>query len=239
MVSTIGYLWGAFPPGTRDAEARRRVNDVMVDAHRQAVAAIRAAAPGVPVGITLAMTDYQPVEGGASKLEHIRRSMEDVFLAATVGDDFVGVQTYSRERIGPDGRLPAEEGVPELIMGYEYYPQSLAATIRRAWAVTGGEVPLLVTENGIGTDDDNQRVRFIARHLTAVRRAIDEGADVRGYMYWCPMDNFEWTFGFARTFGLIAVDRETFERRPKPSASYYAEICRANAIEPSVTAAYL
>jgi beta-glucosidase len=230
MVATIGYLWGAFPPGRRDSAARRRVNEVMVDAHRKAVDAIRANASGVPVGITLAMTDYQAVEGGESKLDHIRRSMEDVFLEAVEGDDFVGVQTYSRERIGPDGRLPSEEGVPELIMGYEYYPQSLAGTIRRAWQVTRGQVPILVTENGIGTDDDAQRIAYVRSALEGVLDCLDEGIDVRGYTYWSLLDNFEWAFGYGPRFGLVACDRATFERSPKESARWYGRVAQANAL---------
>ena len=106
--------------------------------HRAAVDAIRATAPRVPVGITLAMSDYQAVGGGESKLDQIRRSMEDVFFDATTGDDFVGVQAYSRTRVGPDGVLGPEEGVPTLIMGYEYYPECLAATIRRGLGVHEG-----------------------------------------------------------------------------------------------------
>jgi len=100
-------------------------------------------------------------------------------------------------------------------------------------------LPIYVTENGIGTDDDRQRIRYIATHLAAVKQAMDEGADVRGYIYWCAFDNFEWTFGYARTFGLIACDRVTFERRPKASADYFAEICRTNAVDPKLTASFL
>ena len=230
MVATIGYLLGAFPPGKTDSAARRRVNEVMVDAHRKAVGAIRAAAPGVPVGITLAMSDYQAVEGGESKRDHIREGMEDVFLHATAGDDFVGVQTYSRERIGPDGRQPAEDGVPALIMGYEYYPEALAATIRRAWEVTKGEVPILVTENGIGTDDDAQRIAYVRSALGGVLDCIDDGIDVRGYTYWSLLDNFEWAFGYGPQFGLVACDRTTFARTPKDSARWFGRVARENAL---------
>jgi beta-glucosidase len=230
MVATIGYLLGAFPPGKQDREARQRVNEVMVDAHRKAVAAIRANAPGVPVGITLAMSDYQAVDGGEAKRDHIRRSMEDVFFAATTGDDFVGVQAYSRDRIGPDGRVGAEEGVPTLIMGYEYYPDALAATIRRAWEVTKGEVPILVTENGIGTDDDAQRMAYVRTALGGVLDCIDDGIDVRGYTYWSLLDNFEWAFGYGPQFGMVACDRTTFERTPKDSARWLGRVARANAL---------
>jgi beta-glucosidase len=230
MVSTLGYLAGTFPPGRRDRDARRRVNGVMCDAHRKAVAAIRASAPGVPVGLTLAMTDYQAVDGGEPKVDQIRMRMEDEFLDATEGDDFVGVQTYSRARIGPDGDVGPEPGVETLIMGYEYYPRSLEGTLRRAWERTKGQVPLLVTENGIGTADDEQRVRYIREALEGVLDALADGIDVRGYTYWSLIDNFEWAHGYGPQFGLVEVDRTTFERTPKPSAHWFGQVARANAL---------
>jgi beta-glucosidase len=232
VVSTIGHLLGAFPPGARDVELRRKVNGIFCDAHRKAVDAIRASAPEVPVGITLSMSDYQAVggPGAETRLDRIRHRMEDEFLAATEGDDFVGVQTYSRDRIGPDGMLGPEEGVETLPMGYEFWPQSLEATIRRAWEVTGGEVPILVTENGIGTFDDEQRIRYVRTALEGVLAAIADGIDVRGYTYWSLLDNFEWAFGYRPRFGLVEVDRTTFERRPKPSAAWYGSVARANAL---------
>jgi len=230
MVATLGHLAGVFPPGKRDREARRHVNGVFVRAHRQAVDAIRATAPSVPVGITLAMSDYQAVDGGQSKLEQIRRGMEDVFLNATTGDDFVGVQTYSRSRVGPDGVIGPEDGMPTLIMGYEYYPQSLEATIRRAWELTKGEVPILVTENGIGTDDDAQRMAYVRTALEGVLACIADGIDVRGYTYWSLLDNFEWAFGYGPRFGIVDCDRTTFARTPKESARWLGRVARANAL---------
>jgi beta-glucosidase len=230
IVSMMGYGAGVFPPGHRDMDLRRKVNGIFCDAHRKAVDAIRRAAPGVPVGLTLSMSDYQAVEGGESKRDRIRNRMEDEFLHATEGDDFVGVQTYSRTRVGPDGAIGNDPGVPALIMGYEYWPESLAATIRRAWEVTKGEVPILVTENGIGTDDDDQRRSYIEAALRGVLDCIDEGIDVRGYTYWSLLDNFEWAFGYGPQFGLVAVDRTTFARTIKPSARWYASVAKANAL---------
>jgi beta-glucosidase len=228
MVSTMGHLMGVFPPGLRDVDTRRKVNDIFCDAHRKAVDAIRAGAPGVPVGITLAMSDYQAVDGGESKLERFRRGMEDVFFDATTGDDFVGVQTYSRTRVGPDGALGNEPGVEVLPMGYEFYPESLANTLRRAWDYTGGQIPLVVTENGIGTDDDDQRIRYVQAALEGVLDCIDEGIDVRGYTYWSLLDNFEWAFGYGPRFGIVSCDRTTFERTPKPSAAWLGAVARSN-----------
>ena len=230
MVSTMGHMAGVFPPGLRDVELRRKVNGIFCDAHRAAVEAIRRGAPGVPVGLTCSMSDYQAVDGGESKRDRIRFRMEDEFFAATDGDDFVGVQTYSRTRVGPDGPLANEDGVDVLVMGYEYYPESLAATIRRAWEVTGGNVPIVVTENGIGTTDDAQRIRYVHTALGGVLDCIDEGIDVRGYTYWSLLDNFEWAFGYGPQFGLVECDRTTFERTPKPSAQWFGDVARANAL---------
>jgi beta-glucosidase len=232
IVATVGWLLGAFPPGKSDRELRRRVNGVMIDGHRRAVEAIRRAAPGVPVGLTLSMTDYQAAAGAEAQRDRIRGAMEDVFLDATDGDDFLGVQTYTRERVGPDGRLPPEDGVPVLPMGYEYWPDALEACLRRAWDRTGGRVPLLVTENGIGTDDDAQRRAYVHAALAGLQRCLADGLDVRGYTYWSLLDNFEWVFGYRPRFGLVAVDRTTFVRTPKPSARWFAEVIGANALVP-------
>ena len=230
VVSTMGHMAGVFPPGLRDVELRRKVNGVFVDAHQRAVGAIREAAPGVPVGLTLSMSDYQAVDGGESKRDQIRHRMEDEFLEGTEGDDFVGVQTYSRTRVGPKGGIGKEEGVPVLVMGYEYYPQSLEATLRRAWEVTKGQVPLLVTENGIGTEDDDQRIAYVGAALEGVQRCIADGLDVRGYTYWSLLDNFEWAFGYGPKFGLVSVDRTTFARTPKQSARWLGSIAKANTL---------
>jgi beta-glucosidase len=126
--------------------------------------------------------------------------------------------------------LGPEDGVRLTQMGYEFWPEALAATIRRAWAVTRG-VPILVTENGIGTTDDRERIEFVSRALPGVLDCLAEGIDVRGYVYWSLLDNFEWIFGYRPTFGLVAVDRETQRRAPKPSARWLGAIARANAID--------
>src|SRR5256885_1316150 len=103
IVALMGYLAGVFPPGSRDPALRRAVNQVLIDAHGKATAAIRSGPGTAPVGLTLAMSDYQAVNGGQLAVDRIRRSMEDVFLEAARGDDFLGVQCYSRTRVGPAG----------------------------------------------------------------------------------------------------------------------------------------
>jgi len=231
VVSAMGYIMGGFPPGISDEAQFHRVNEVLVDAHRKAVAAVRSEAAGVPVGLALAMTDYHVVEGGEATMLRMRRDMEDVFLEATAGDDFLGVQSYSRMRMGPHGVMPPEEGVEVLALGYEYWPEALEGTLRRAWEATGGALPLLVTENGIGTDDDEQRVRYVRTALGGVLACLDDGIDVLGYTYWSLLDNFEWALGYGPRFGLVEVDRTApFTRHPKPSADWYARVVEANAL---------
>ena len=231
IVATMGWHAGMFPPGKTDIELSRAVGGHLIDAHRLAVEAIRAAAPGVPVGLTLAMTDYQPTAGGEERLESIRHHAEDVFLDATEGDDFLGVQVYTRMLIGPDGWAGYEDGVPVLDMGYEFYPASLGNCLRRAWSYTGGALPLRVTENGIGTMDDEQRIDYVRQALAGVLDAVADGIDVRGYTYWSLLDNFEWAFGYKPRFGIVSVDRETFARTAKPSAAWLASVAAANALD--------
>ena len=86
-------------------------------------------------------------------------------------------------------------------------PRSLEATIRRAWARTGGRTPILVTENGLATADDAERIRYVDEALHGVHACLADGIDVRGYTYWSLLDNFEWTYGYVPKFGIVEVDR--------------------------------
>ena len=229
VVATMGWRMGLFPPRVRDRTRRDVVNAAMVSAHRKAIDVIRSGPGDFPVGITVSMTDFQLEPGGEEWIERLRKPNEDVFLEATGGDDFIGVQTYTRMRVGADGALPAEAGVRTTQMGYEVWPEALGATIRRATEVTGG-LPVYVTENGIGIDDDPLRIEYVTRALAGVRECLDDGIDIRGYFYWSLLDNFEWVLGYGPTFGLIEVDRETFERTAKPSAAWFGGVARANGL---------
>ena len=228
IVADIGYRWGVFPPGRRDPALRLRANEVLIDAHRRSVAAIRSEAGRAPIGLTLAMQDYQAVDGGEALRDRERHDMEDVFLAATHADDFVGVQTYTRVRFGPDGPRQPSAGMRVTQMGWEFYPEALEACIRRAHALT--PVPLMVTENGVAVDDDRERIEYVGRALAGVRACLTDGIPVQGYVYWSLLDNFEWAFGYAPRFGLVAVDRATQARTPRASAHWLGSVARANAL---------
>jgi beta-glucosidase len=91
-------------------------------------------------------------------------------------------------------------------------------------------LPVLLTESGIATDDDTERITYLAEVLRGVRRALDDGVDIRGYFVWSLLDNFEWDHGFGPKFGLHSVDRTTFARQAKPSASWFGAVAKANGL---------
>jgi beta-glucosidase len=160
------------------------------------------------------------------------------------GDDFVGVQYYTCLVVGKGAERDAHAGVvdprprhevPETArtgrttqMGWTWHPEGIGHVIEEVSETTG--LPIYITENGIATDDDDERIEFVRLHLEQVHAAIGRGADVRGYFYWSFLDNFEWNHGYRPTFGLIACDRRTFERTPKPSLAWYGGVAKANAL---------
>ena len=217
----LGYSVGWFPPGIRDDDAWARVNANYLAGHEAARLVLRRHT-AAPVGMTLSMADWQLLPGGEQHLEQMRFRREDVFLASARADDFIGVNTYTRHRVGAAGFSDVEQGVELTDMGYEFWPDAIEATMRRAAAATGR--PVIVTESGIATNDDERRIAYIDATLRAVARCLDDGVDVRGYSYWSALDNFEWNHGYRPRFGLIAVDRDTQERTLKPSAHFLGRI---------------
>ena len=187
-------------------------------AHQAAKAAIKALYPDIKVGITLSMHDLQALPGGEGFAEAAWDEEFRHYLPYLQGDDFLGVQNYTRTQYGPQGQLPCPEGAELTQMDYEFYPEALEHVIRRVAEDFKGD--LIVTENGIAVSDDSRRVEFIRRALKGVEACLADGIPVKGYCYWTLMDNFEWQKGFGMTFGLVAVDRQTLQRTPKPSLTY-------------------
>jgi beta-glucosidase len=230
VVTTIGYLVGAFPPGrVQDLDGYVQATETLVAAHGRAFEALKAGPGDFPVGLTLSMSDWGAEPGHEDKIAEYRSHHEDVYLEAARGDDYFGVQAYSRTRVGADGVLGPEAGVEVLPMGYEYWPTAAEAAIRHAAEIV--DIPLYVTENGIGTDDDDQRVRYLRDSLEGVARTIADGLDVRGFFHWSLLDNFEWAFGYQMRFGLVGVDRSTQERTVKSSARWLSEVVRTNRLD--------
>lgn len=230
VVAMLGYVLGLFPPGATDFDRYAKANELLVRGHERSREAIKAGPGDFPVGLTLSMSDWYAEPGGEQTMRLARASMEDVYLESARADDYIGAQMYTRLDFGADGMpVEARPGQRRTIMGYEFWPQSCEATIRYAAEKTG--VPVIVTENGIATADDAERVEYVTEALRGVRRCLDDGIDVRGYFYWSCLDNFEWALGYAPTFGLIGVDRATQQRTVKPSARWLGAVARANRVD--------
>ncbi len=227
VIGAMGYTVGDYPPGVKDDLSRHlAVNKSMVRAHRLAVEALRSGPGSFPVGLTLSMAEIVADEGGELTRDMAEDILEDTFLRAVAGDDFVGVQAYTRMHFGPTGPTPDDPTVRQTQMGTEFWPQAVAHCVRRTAAFTG--LPVLITESGIGTENDAERIEYLDAVLHGVHDCIGDGIDVRGFFVWSLLDNFEWNMGYGPKFGLHAVDRKTFQREAKPSATWFGRVAREN-----------
>jgi beta-glucosidase len=169
-----------------------------------------------------------PPAGGGEVVSGLRGSL-----------DYLGLNYYADERVRFDWRASSrlfvssdpDPSLPRNSLGWSIDPGGL----RRALVSLSEEfrLPVMVTENGVADEDDELRSGFLVDHLRAVVEAIDDGAEVIGYLHWTGFDNFEWLEGYGAKFGLVSVDRATLERRPKPSAEVFAGICRTGVIPPA------
>jgi len=212
IVALFGYRLGYHPPGRCDPEGWRRVTLRLVDAHREAVAAL---AP-LPAGVCLQLPAIEPARpedpGCVAAADELREVMVEPFVDDP-GGAFVGVQYYTRMRADPARFAtfgPAPAGARLTAMGWEWHAPGLRAALDTA-ARAG--LPLVVTENGIATDDDADRVAYLREHLAVVAGALADGMDVRGYLHWSAFDNFEWAEGFRPRFGLVGIDHDDGLRR--------------------------
>ncbi|MFB3168570.1 family 1 glycosylhydrolase [Neobacillus sp. 179-C4.2 HS] len=223
----LGEAFGIDPRNVQTFISPRTDNGelIIMKCHEKARTVIKEINPNIKVGITFSLYDHQALPGGEPFVD--KEQHEDFlnYLPFLQEDDFLGVQNYSRKIHGPDGVVQPDENTRVTKMGYEYYPEALGNVLR--FVAKHWKKPIIVTENGISTDHDPDRVEFIERALNGVYQCIEEGINVIGYTYWSLLDNFEWQLGYAQTFGLIAVDRSTQTRYPKDSLSFLGNIKKA------------
>ncbi|WP_373636654.1 GH1 family beta-glucosidase [Yoonia sp. BS5-3] len=165
---------------------------------------------------------------------HMPEAWQDDMALINQPIDYLGVNYYTRHTVKTDAstvwpHVHGEEGPGEKTqMGWEIYPDGLYGFLTRLSRDYVGDLPLYVTENGMAWDDkvengsiyDPVRLKFISDHVLAAKRAIADGANVKGFFYWSLLDNYEWAFGYEKRFGMVHVDFDTLKRTPK--ASYQA-----------------
>ena len=231
----------ADPGRAADVEAAARIDRVGNEVFLGPM--LDGAYPATLVEETASVTDWSFVRDGDEKTAAQRLDVLGVnYYTPTVVTAWDGVS----ERIQNDGHGDSaatpwvgcddvdfvDQGPPYTTMGWSIDPTGLTDLLVRLSRRSPG-LPLMITENGAAFPDavaadgavhDADRVAYLDGHIGAVAAAIDAGADVRGYLAWSLMDNFEWARGYDQRFGIVRVDYDTLERTPKDSALWYRDV---------------
>jgi len=245
MVYISGYSIGKFPPfKKRNIFKLFRVFNNLSKAYQKSYYLIHKKCPTGKVSITKLTNyfeparKYCPVEIFLAKVFHFL--WNDWFLSKIKDEiDFIGLDYYFHNRMVwypslfstvAGVRVPFVKNLNKKItdMGWEIYPEGIYWALKY---LAKFKKPIYITENGLADSQDKYRKEFIRDHLVWIHRAIQEGIDVKGYLYWSLMDNLEWHGGpekFEQRFGLLEINYNTLERKPRSSAYYYAEICKNN-----------
>ena len=258
VVALAGHLIGAHPPFETSALKAVRAYRTLVRMHAAGYHALKARDSRTRVGCAHAWLGAEPWDARSA----VDRAAA-AFSQGTINESFFEVTRTGRLPLRLGGPIPEAAGTLDWV-GLNYYtrfltrgaevvgtrPGDRVTDMGWSWAPGGfhkalhwlqREVgkPIWVTENGVATRDEAERIAFLRAHLTQLGRAAQEGVDVRGYFHWCLTDNWEWTHGRGPRFGLIAVDYETQERTVKAGGRWYAEVARQNALpEPARDAAF-
>ena len=193
-------------------------DEIVCLAHKKAVEVIHRILPGTKAGLSLSVRDLQYTEGGKDNADKDWEKDFLHYLPAIEHDDFFGIQTYTRAIFSAEGELDPSADAKVTQMGYEYYPECVEHVVRRVHASFKGD--LLITENGVATADDHERVEYIRTAMEGVRKCREDGLPLKGYLYWSFIDNWEWQSGYSMQFGLVSLNREKQIHTPKPSLSF-------------------
>lgn len=233
-VARNGYLLGARPPRKKSLLKGFKALNAMIEAHNETYDLIHKIDKDAKVGCAESLVYFESYNNWphnllAKKILEYWRNGK--FIPKIVKkSDFIGLQYYfhSRLRINPFKSwkwFQYNDNKKITDMGWEIYPEGIYYILK---SLKKYNLPIYITENGLADFEDKHRADFIKSHLYWIHKAIREGVNVQGYFYWSLMDNFEWESGFWPRFGLVEVDYKTMERKIRPSARVYAEICGNN-----------
>ncbi|MGH7929500.1 MAG: glycoside hydrolase family 1 protein [Candidatus Binatia bacterium] len=230
VYATQAYWTRRWPPQERSLFTLWQVIRHLARAHRLSYRVLHTVTPRVPVGLANHVIAYLPEHEGQLD-DQLVAWLEDWWFNHRFFDltgathDFIGVNYYftvkKRVHVFPPslGDVPWKGPVSD--MKWSISPEGLTHTLLH---MKKYRKPLYITENGLADARDLQRADFIRDHLRAIEKAQAFGADVRGYLHWSLLDNYEWADGFTPRFGLIEVDYTTMRRRVRPSAYAYRAI---------------
>lgn len=230
LYAGLSYWQKRWPPQHRSLRETLSVVRRMAQAHQNAYRTIHKLYPGALVGIANHIIDCEPARN-FSWMDRVAVKVTDwwfnrYFYRLTLGaHDFLGVNYYAVSRLRgvmqPPFIAQAPQNVTTSDLGWSIRPDGLTKALV---GLKRYSLPIYITENGLADKQDTQRADFIRSHLRAIEAAQVHGVDVRGYLHWSLLDNFEWDLGFEPRFGLVAVDYKTMERSPRPSAYAYKAI---------------
>lgn len=231
VYATHAYFLGKFPPQEKSFFTCLKVANILIDAHNQAADIVRFESRK-PVGLAYHLNDFQStgrLSEMTTALAHY--ASNEYILNRTIEHcDYIGVNYYNHHHIGLFGfRKHSHSNHDTTDLGWSIHPDGIERVLLN---LKKYNKPVYITENGLADEKDLKREKFIKDHLYYVHKAISRGVDVRGYLYWSLVDNFEWHEGFWPRFGLIEIDRGDFLRRKvRYSATQFAEICKNNSME--------
>ena len=232
----LSFAKGIFPPQKKSFLSFVKVALNMAKAHKLAYAVIKKEYDGAKVGIAKNNNYFEPYKNQIlSKILTLFANYfwNKWFLNKINGhQDFVGINYYNHNRIHvrlshPTSWFNQNENKEVSDFGWELYPEGIYHVTRQ---VARYKKPIYIFENGIADADDDQRPRFLKDNLKWLHKAVEDGADVKGYFHWSLLDNFEWAEGYKMKFGLVEVDFKTLERKPRNSYYLYKEICEKNGL---------
>lgn len=222
VVAWNGYARGIWPPQRQSKFLFYRAFSNLVRAHQVAYRQIKKIAPSVEVGAVMHMDWFESAGGPINDLlvRFIDKARNFRFLDRIRHEsDFIGFNYYFHNRVDRGFNKNKNEIVSD--MGWELYPEGIYHVLKK---LKKYRLPIYITENGLADARDIHRGKFITDHLAWIKKATDEGVDVRGYFHWSLLDNFEWDKGFWPRFGLVEINYQTCERTIRPSAFVYKKI---------------
>ncbi|MEK7613806.1 MAG: family 1 glycosylhydrolase [Patescibacteria group bacterium] len=198
----------------------------LIRAHKSAYAVIKSLNPHAHVGVAKHNFSFVGVGFLGNIVAGVSQYLWNrYFLNALIGyQDFIGIQFYQRLFFWQS--KTEEQAAPKSDIGWQLHPEGIYDVLKEASRYT---LPIYITESGVADAKDQFRREFIVESLRAVHRAIDDGVDVRGYLHWSLLDNYEFQHGFSMKFGLVHVDHEQGQKRTvRSSAQAYADIVKDN-----------